>query len=341
MGQWLVTQNNAQFAVEGLDELMSLARAGKVDATDMVQPPGTTDWLYASEVPELKGIVAGAAGDDEDTGTWRRRGAGFGVAVVALVLVGIVAVGGTGMAVLGGMLYNSTPSAVGTGDLSYSQMLVTVDGAPLLAEPDPRSTVVTTLAKDASLALLAKRGDYYRARTQTGAEGWVATNSVLPMYLLGGGDVRTEFDPLYNPDTYVEVRNASWLQIDKKNDQLTVFRFEMENSSVYPMTDLVLLATIKDSKGTELERVEIPVEGVIPAGGTTLVGTWRPEADDAVPVLITEYTLDLKAESDPDLYLQYTDGIEVQMKATDFTEAKIDLLEVRAVPPGTSQASLN
>jgi len=147
--------------------------------------------------------------------------------------------------------------------------------------------------------------------------------------------VMSEYDPLYNPDRYIVVRNATWLQIDQENTQLTVFRFLLENNSRYPMTDLVLLATIKDSRGNELEKVEIPVEGIIPASDVTMVGTLAEEGDE--PELesdrsLTEYTFYQLAAVDPDLQLHYSDGIEVEMRTVDFTEAEIDLLEVRAIP---------
>ncbi|MBT3221829.1 MAG: hypothetical protein HN348_22350, partial [Proteobacteria bacterium] len=57
MGQWLVTANDSQFSVDGLAELQALAKKGELKAGDMIQPPGATDWVYASEVAELKGVL--------------------------------------------------------------------------------------------------------------------------------------------------------------------------------------------------------------------------------------------------------------------------------------------
>ena len=110
------------------------------------------------------------------------------------------------------------------------------------------------------------------------------------------------------------------------------------NDSMYDMTDLVLLATIKDSKGNELERVEIPVEGIIPSEGETMVCTMKPpegapEGEEEVePRSMTDHSFQLLAHDDPDLWLLYADGVEVEMTTLDFTEATIDLLELRAVP---------
>ena len=65
-----------------------------------------------------------------------------------------------------------------------------------------------------------------------------------------------------------------------------------------------------------------------------MVGTLGPEGDDeeAAKRLITNYTFEKLAEEDQDLQLRFSDGAEVEMKTADFTEANIDILEVRAVP---------
>ncbi len=339
MSRWLVTQDNAQFGVDTLEDLRRLAASGELEAGDMVQPPGAADWLYAGEVPELSTFfgASGTLDDEDDEGDWRpRRGLGMlGTAAVVIVLLGVLGVGVLSMAFFYARMPVGDEALIGDRGLSYSEMLVTGSGVPLRAEPKEGAREVTKLAKDTRLQLLAKRGDFYRARTSGGEEGWVPVNEVLPMYLLGGGTVMAEHDPLYNPDRYIDVRNASWLQIDQNNSQLTVFRFLVQNQSRYAMTDLVLLAVIKDAKGKELERVEIPVQGVLPASDSTMVGTLAPEDKrdpEARPQSITHFTFQAMAEADPDLQLLYSDGVEVRMTSEDFTEATIDVLEVRAIP---------
>src|SRR5690606_1191521 len=114
--------------------------------------------------------------------------------------------------------------------LRFSELVVTTEGVQLLAEPAPGAPVVGPARKDGTFELLAKRGEYYRARDkQTGAEGWVETKKVLPMYLLGGGEVKAQYDPLYNPDSYLEVLNASWMQLpEHQKTQTTVFQFMLQ-----------------------------------------------------------------------------------------------------------------
>lgn len=337
MDRWLVTQGSDQFAVNGLDELRQLARAGRLKAGDMVQPPGATDWLYASELPELKGMLKQTDDDDDDAAPRSVPVAVYlGAAVVLLV---VLVAGGGAMYSFYQTMSSDAPKLLGEGGMSYSEMLVTQPDAPLLAEAAAGASTVTTLQKDSSVELLSKRGEYYRARPKGGGpEGWVKIDHVIPMYQLGGAKVREEFDPLYNPDQYTTVQNASWSQIDAKNAQLTVFQFMLNNKSRYPMTDLVLLATVKDAKGAEIERVEIAVEGEIPAWSATMVGTFEPDkksvpaGEEPVKKLMTTYSFNKLSETDPDLQLQWADGVEVEMKAKDFTTANIDIIELRAIP---------
>ena len=66
MARWLVTQGDHQFSAADLNELKQLAQAGTVGPGDMVQPPGTSDWLYATELPELAGLFGAQDEDDDD-----------------------------------------------------------------------------------------------------------------------------------------------------------------------------------------------------------------------------------------------------------------------------------
>ena len=340
MSQWLVTQGNQQFAVEGLDELESLARQGRLNLGDMIQPPGTSEWIYVSEVEELARILgpAQSSGLDDDDLDYRRSG-NQSFMVVAGILVAIIVIGGGAMLALFQQLPDDGTRLIGQGGLTYSQMIVTDSGSALRDEPDDRSSSVRSVAKDSVLELLAKRGDWYRARAPGGAEGWILSSQVIPMYMLGGEKVRDEYDPLYNPDRYVDVVNARWMQLPSENPRpgaelsnVTVFEFMMKNTSTYVMADLVIEATIKDAKGHEIDIVEIEVEGIIPAEGHTMVGTLEGEEGEEPRVLTTETFQEL-SDDDPDIQLRWTDGVEVEMdRGGDFTNAEIDIIELRAMP---------
>ena len=99
---------------------------------------------------------------------------------------------------------------------------------------------------------LAKRGDYYRVKNKAGQEGWVLVDDTLAVYQMGDDKIRAKLDPLYNPDQYAKVSNASWLGTE--DEPTAVFQVMLENTSDYDMENIVLSFVIKDSKGVELSR---------------------------------------------------------------------------------------
>jgi hypothetical protein len=101
------------------------------------------------------------------------------------------------------------------------------------------------------------------------------------------------------------------------------------------MTDLVILTTIKNAKGSVIEEIEIPIEGEIPTNGTTMVGTLGPgkDAEEGTPNrFLTEVTFKELSANDPDLQERWSPGLEVTMTVQDFDNANVDIVELRAVP---------
>lgn len=334
MARWLVSRNDTHFEVNGLADLKEMAKSGRLGPGDMVQPPGTTEWLYAIEIPELKPMlqtIAAVEGEDDDS---PRPPSKVGQIVFALGLIAIIGAGGFKAY----EFWQARPQAAErkVDNLAVTDMVVTGKEAQLVAEPDAGAAVVGPAAEGTVYELIAKRGGYYRAKDKAaGTEGWIRIDQVMPMYMLGGGKVMQERDPIYNPDRYVNVGNASWdlvPQKGKKEQNVTIFQFMLVNESMYDMTDLVVLTKIKDAKGHELEQKEIKVEGVVPANGNTMVGTLvDPKTKETR--IITQASFSQMAASTPDLALEYSDGVEVHMEAADFTEATMDVVELRAITP--------
>jgi hypothetical protein len=352
MAQWLVTQGDNQFQVDGIAELKELARKGQLKGGDMIQPPGATDWVYAAEVPDLAALLSDDEDDDEG-GFSMKKGAAAAVllGVVGVIALTVLLIGGGAMVMLAQQLPSGDETIIGEGGLSLSEMLVTESGSGLRAQPDNAASVDTPLEKDAVLELLAKRGNFYRAKAKDGREGWIPVHHVIPMYQLAGGDVRDEFDPLYNPDRYVEVVSARWMQLPPEKpggeeSNVTVFELMFSNESRYDMTGLVILVTVKDARGQELEKLEIPIEGVIPTRGKTMVGTLVPEdaeklekRGEVVPKrLLTTVSFDKEAKDNPDLQLLFSSGIEVELQSAEFANANIDIVELAAVPTPKEEA---
>lgn len=334
MAAWLVTQGDRQFSAQDLAELKRLASEGKIGPGDMIQPPGASDWLYATELPELKGLLQDGGGDyDDDFDLGRKK---FPTGILAVLALLIIAGGGYFMYDYANRIQASDLDLLGSDGLALSEMLVTNDpSAPLLGEPSEGASQTGTAAKNSKVQLVAKRGDFYQVTTETGATGWVRVNHVVPAYFFADKETRQDYDPIYNPDRYVFVKNSSWMQLpDQRSKNTTLFSFLLQNKSKFEMTDIILLATIKDKSGKVLETKEIPIEGSISRFNGSMVGTLGPDPKDreGVPRLLTNESFSKLAEADPELQMRWSDGIEVLMDSKGFAEANIDLLQVRAVP---------
>jgi len=312
-----------------LSELKQLATDGTILSSDMIQPPGASEWLYAAEIPELKGLLKEGSGGDVGDDDWKKSSGGARK-VLILVLLGLLAGGGFG-------LYQSAKEMPDydnmnlLDNLELTEMLVTEPQAPLLDQPNGAKT--GTLVKDSKLQLLGKQGPWYEIRSEGGQQGYVAVDHVVPGYFFADKRTQENYDPLYNPDRYVFVKNSSWMQLDQQNRNLTIFQFLLQNKAKFAMTDIILLATIKDKNGKVLEEVQIPIEGEIPPYDSVMVGTLSPAPRDreGVPRNLTQSMFDTLSEEDPELQLRWSIGVEVEMQTPGFTEANIDLLQLRGV----------
>lgn len=333
MSRWLVTQGDRQFSVEDLGELKKLAQTGKLSGGDMVQPPGASDWLYAAELPELKGLLGSTARrkDDDDEPVVSANRTPILIAVLAVLLAGA----GYGFYHFASKLPDAQNLVLlGEGGLGLTEMLVTSDPAALRSEPDDGASSTTSIPKDSKIELLAKRGKFYQV-SYNGTQGWVKVDDVIPAYFFADKETRENYDPIYNADRYVFVKNASWMQMpDQRRDNITVFSLELANKSRFDMTDVILLATIKDKNGKVLETAEVPITGIVKSFNDTMLGTLAPpEGDKESPVqLMTQSSFDELAKDDEELHMRWTPGIEVKLKTEGFVEANIDMLQVRAVP---------
>ncbi len=337
MSRWMINARGQQYSAANMDELRQFAKRGDLSAGDIVQPPGAADWIYALEVPELKGSLR--ADLDLDEAGPPAKELPPAVKWVAAAVLAATAIGAWSYAL---DLRATIPQPGdleligGTSGLSFSEVLVTAENGQLYTAPDANSAVVAPLVKNAKADLLAKRGKWYRLRVD-GKEGYASFDSVIPAYFFGDDATKLAHDPLYNPDKYVYVRNSSWqLAPEGGNKFLTSFTFLLQNDAKFAMTDLKLLATIKDKNDAILETKEIAVEGTIPAEFSTMVGVLHPAKRDreGVPRIMTTSTYDEMVKADPTIDPErWIDGVEVRLTSDGFTEAAIELLEVRAVPP--------
>ena len=184
------------------------------------------------------------------------------------------------------------------------------------------------------MQLLGKRGDWYQIRNDSGAQGYVKADTVIPAYYFANAETGQSYAPIYNPDRYVFVKNSSWMQLpDQREENITIFQFLLQNKSKFEMTAIKLLATIKDKNDQVIETQEIAIEGPIPAHDGVMVGTLKPEPGDleGKPQLMTTKLFEAKLKADSTLMSRWSDGVELSMESEGFVEANIDLLQVRAI----------
>ena len=339
MSRWMVNVRGQSFSASSMDELRSLAKKGDLGGGDIVQPPGASEWLYAVEIPELKASLRPDSSDldipDATTGM---------SPMVKGVLAGLMALVATGVWGYAISLKNALPKRdepltlldeSGARGLSFREVLVTSPMAVLKAEPDAASADITPMKKDDKATLLAKRGGWYKLN-YGGKEGYAPVDTVVAAYFFTDDETKLNYDPLYNPDKYVFVANASWtLPADKAKKGLSEMSAMLQNDSKFPMTDIKVVATLKDAAGQVMTQKEITVEGTIAPNHSDMLGTLSPaKGDKTTPprVLFTSDFEKMVAE-DPSVGDRWMDGVEVQVGDDTTSEASVTIVEVRAVPP--------
>ncbi len=299
---WRITRGDQQFTVKDVAELKLMAVGGKILAGDLIQKPGGSDWLYATEVAELKGLIKVQAGAGDDD--WKPRGPliprTLARVVSVLLFIGIVIAGfGTLYVIWKGApdaadfkLFGETEGALGP-----LEALAT-ESATLLREPDSRSGQVGVVDKDSKVALIRKMGDFYEVESEVGT-GWVGTAQVVPGYLFDQ-DLSDKYDPLFNPDTYLQLINYAWTPVGEEDEPetLTEMMFQLANPTDYGMQGTILRLTFFD-------------------GADRVMGTQDFEVPRLVPPQDT-------------LHLE---GIEIDIAWDEETRAEVDILGARALLP--------
>ena len=152
---WRITRGDQQFTVADVAELKLKAAGGKIEASDLIQRPDGTEWLYASEVSELTGLLKSKpADDDDDLDFGRKRGASPAVHKIARLLT-IVMLGAAFYGLY--YIYDNRPDpestklfGEGTNTLEATQALVTEDAA-LLGQPDGSAAQIGAIPHNLSL----------------------------------------------------------------------------------------------------------------------------------------------------------------------------------------------
>jgi hypothetical protein len=297
---WRITRGDEQFQAKDVAELKLLAIGGKILPGDLVQPPGSSDWLYATEVPELDGLLKTPPMDPDEG--WQKRGGGANNAlrIVAILLgLGVTAAGFYGLY----WVYMNRPDATQStlfGDhenaLNPLEALAT-EHAALLKSPDSSSGSVGDVKKDDRVMLVRKLGDFYEVTTADGKTGWLGTRQVIPGYKFDQS-LSDKYDPLFNPDNYLQLMNYSWTPSGEEDDPetLTNMLFELNNPTDYGMQGVMLRVSFKDGSDRVIDVKNIEVPRLIPPNDNLFI-----------------------------------DGIEVDIEWDDETRAEVEIFGARAL----------
>lgn len=263
-----INRGDASFTAKDIAELKLMAVGGRIHPADLVQPPGRTDWLYAQELPDLKGIRLKPSADEEaralrPTGTPGKTMR----TVTALLTVATFGFGGW----LLYHLYETRPSEVAptiwgpTGDAFGPHDGLATEYANVLSAPDSKAQKVGEMPQNQKVKLLGRLGDFYEIEGPDGARGWVGVKQVAPCYLLKR-EWADEYDSFYNPDKYLMIGNASWTPRGdpKKPETLTDMMFTLENPTNWGMENVTLHVTFRDPAGAPLGQMDIKVPRLLP-----------------------------------------------------------------------------
>jgi hypothetical protein len=328
MARWLISQKERQFSAKDMSELQQLATSGTIGKYDLIQPPGTSEWIYAFEIEALEDKVQ-LLNDDEEV-VFKKKGSGIVTVVVLLAIAG-------GFGTLAYEKHGETEAGRGLtiadDGISLSELIVTQDGAAVMDSPE--GAQLLTLPKDTIVSLVGKRSDWYHVQTSTGMNGYIAVDNVAPGYHYADDEVRNIFEQLYNPDQFFDVQNTGWVRMDSSDPTTTTLGMLVRNTSIFDMTGMVLKATLKDKDDNEVQVREISVEGVIPAGETVWVGQLIPpsgEIDEAR--IITKYTYEELVEEGDETITgwNFEEMLTMTLEQEDSIAGRLDLIELRSIP---------
>lgn len=242
---WRITRGDQQFTVADVAELKLKAAGGKIEASDLIQRPDGTEWLYASEVSELTGLLKSKpVDDDDDLDFGRKRGASPAVHKIAR-LITIVMLGAAFYGLY--FIYDNRPDpestklfGEGTNTLEATQALVTEDAA-LLGQPDGGAAQIGAIPHNDRVELLDRQGGFFQVETADGTVGWLGTKQVAPGYLFDSTS-HERWEPFFYPEEYLIVQPLSWTNRDddEKPETLTDMLFALNNPTDFGVSGVIV-----------------------------------------------------------------------------------------------------
>jgi len=313
---WRITRGDQQFTVKDVAELKLMAAGGKIESSDLIQLPGGTEWLYATEVGELQGLIKIKPPEEDDIEFGRKRGASPFVRKLAAVLT---------VALLGAAffglyyIYAHRPNPEDTklfggteGALKPLEALAT-ENAALLDQPDGSSKQVGIVKANSRVELKDRQGGFFKVTTAEGESGWLGTKQVAPGYLFDS-TAHERWEPFFYPEEYIIIQPLSWTNRDDEElaETLTDMLFAINNPTDFGISNMIVEITFVDAdteKTLDTVRFEVdeflspgeghelpPLEFDVPSLETTLARPVLIQATTHLPGLVAEAEAKWNAE---------------------------------------------
>ncbi|MEE2828282.1 MAG: SH3 domain-containing protein [Myxococcota bacterium] len=267
---WRITRGDQQFTVKDVAQLKLMAVSGKIESSDLVQTPGGTEWLYATEVSELSGLLkAKVTSVDDDDLTMSKGNAGFWRLVTGLLTVAVLFTSFFGLYLM--YTHRADPESTKLfggveGELKPREALAT-ETAALLGQPDSSAQDLGVVPKDSRVQLIDRQGDFFKITTAAGETGWVGTTQVAPGYLFDQ-EAHSRWDPYFYPTTYLMVRPLSWTNRDEedKPQTLTDMLYALENPTAFGVSNIVVEMVFLDGNEKQVDVIRFPVSEFLSPG---------------------------------------------------------------------------
>lgn len=319
MASFQINKYHQSLFARDANELKRFAQDGTLEPSDLIQPEGSKDWLYAGELPKIGEIVINNSYTKPPVKSNRVLG-------IILILISFGLFYGA---------YHANSELLSEEDLKLignalqeDQAMLTEDGK-LYKDHKAKSTL-SSLKKNAIVTLKDKRGDFFQVDSN-GTIGWVSMHDVAPAYLFASKDIRYNYDARFNVQRKIKLSSYSWERPVYGSDE-TLFFLQLQNTSPYTVENIVFKLEFLDASGNIVQEELWNIEGKILAGDSSKIGTLNPaKGSDEELRILTISKLEELEKQDPKILNQWVDSIAMKVGKGSFSKANPTIVEAHAI----------
>lgn len=318
MAQFRINKLGQILLANDFAELLQMAKNGVLEPSDLIQPQGSSEWLYAGELPNIKDFLSVPYEEPQRDNK---------ILGIALLLVSFA------LFYVAYQYQQEIPNAddlelVGDKVFQEDQAMLTKN-SEIFSDPEGR-TRLGTLDNQSIVTLLDKKGEFFQVESSAG-KGWVSMYSLAPAYLFAGAQIRDKYDARFNAHRRIKTHNASWEREGYDSD-ITMFFLQLQNLSLYPVEDMIVQLDVKGSNGKIMQTEIIKVEGILLDGDSTMIGTLLPTPKtEEQPRILTRNKLLELAKKDPTVTERWIDHVRLSLGQGKLGGAIITVTQANAI----------